>query len=64
MLVWVGVMSLFLLMLAVVGVFIEIPWVSNYAFWVAVLAYLIRVATRIPPQPSIAAAVQKRAVLP
>ena len=63
-LVWVGIVSLFLLVLAVVGVFIEIPWVSNYAFWVAIAAYLIRVATRIPPQPTIAAAVQRRAVLP
>src|ERR1700758_2936472 len=28
-------------MLAVVGVFISIPFVSNYAFWVAVAAYVI-----------------------
>jgi hypothetical protein len=50
-------------MLAVVGVFVEIPVVSNYAFWFAIAAYLIRVATKIPPQPTIAAAVQKHAVL-
>ena len=63
-LVMAGVASLFLLMLAVVGVFIEIPFVSNYAFWVAVAAYLIRVATKIPPQLNLPIAVQKRAVLP
>ena len=39
---WPGIISLFLLMLAVVGVFIEIPLVSHYAFWFAVLAYVIR----------------------
>ena len=37
-----GVLSLLLLGLAVVGVFIEIPFVSQYAFWVAVAAYIIR----------------------
>jgi hypothetical protein len=35
-------LSLLLLLLAVVGVFIEIPFVSQYAFWVAVAAYVIR----------------------
>jgi hypothetical protein len=59
-----GLFSLILMMLAVVGVFVNIPVVSNFAFWVAIAAYLIRVATRIPPQPTIAAAVQKHAVLP
>src|SRR5262245_19564849 len=29
-------------MLAVVGVFIDIPFVSNYAFWFAIAAYVIR----------------------
>jgi uncharacterized protein (DUF983 family) len=37
-----GIFSLLLLALAVVGVFIEIPFVSNYAFWFAVAAYMIR----------------------
>jgi hypothetical protein len=37
-----GIISLLLLGLAVVGVFIDIPFVSNYAFWVAVAAYIIR----------------------
>ena len=36
-----GVLSLLVLMLAVVGVFADIPFVSNYAFWVAVAAYVI-----------------------
>jgi hypothetical protein len=29
-------------MLPVVGVFIEIPFVSRYAFWVAIAAYIVR----------------------
>jgi hypothetical protein len=28
-----------------VGVFIEIPFVSNYAFWIAIAAYVILAAT-------------------
>jgi hypothetical protein len=36
-----AVLSLFLLLLAVVGVFIGIPFVSNYAFWIAIAAYVI-----------------------
>jgi hypothetical protein len=39
---WPGILSLLLLMLGVVGVFIEIPFVSNYAFWFAIAAYIIR----------------------
>ena len=35
------VISFILLMLATVGVFILIPWVSNYAFWVAIAAFVI-----------------------
>jgi hypothetical protein len=35
------VLSLLLAGLAVVGVFIEIPFVSNFAFWIAVAAYVI-----------------------
>ena len=42
------VLSLLLLGLAVVGVFIEIPFVSNYAFWFAVAAYIIRLLVGIP----------------
>jgi hypothetical protein len=35
------VVSLVLVILAVLGVFIEIPIVSNYAFWFAVGAYIL-----------------------
>jgi hypothetical protein len=34
-------LSLVVAGLAVVGVFVEIPIVSNYAFWFAIAAYLI-----------------------
>ena len=37
--------SLILVGFAVVGVFIEIPFVSEYAFWVAVSAYVILAAS-------------------
>jgi len=37
--------SLILVGLAVVGVFIEIPFVSEYAFWVAVSAYVLLAAS-------------------
>ena len=33
--------SLVIAMLALVGVFIEIPFVSNYAFWVLFGAYVL-----------------------
>jgi hypothetical protein len=39
--------SLVVVILAVVGVFIEIPIVSNYAFWFAVGAYILLAGTRI-----------------
>jgi hypothetical protein len=32
--------------LAVVGVFIDIPMVSNYAFWFAIAAYIILASSR------------------
>jgi hypothetical protein len=35
------VLSLLLAGLAVVGVFIEIPVVSNYAFWFAIAAWVM-----------------------
>ena len=38
---WVFILSLVLVALAVVGVFVEIPFVSMYAFWIAVLAYAV-----------------------
>ena len=39
-------LSLVLVGFAIVGVFIEIPFVSNYAFWVAIGAYVVLAATR------------------
>ena len=41
------VVSLVLVILAVVGVFIEIPLVSNYAFWFAIGAYIMLAGTRV-----------------
>ena len=38
-------LSLVLVGFAVVGVFIEIPFVSEYAFWVAVSAYVLLAAS-------------------
>jgi hypothetical protein len=38
---WVFILSLVLAVLAVVGVFVEIPFVSMYAFWIAILAYVV-----------------------
>jgi hypothetical protein len=35
-------------MLAVVGVFIEIPWVSNFAFWVAIAAKIAKRSKKMP----------------
>jgi hypothetical protein len=33
--------SLLIALLALVGVFIEIPFVTNYAFWVLMAAYVL-----------------------
>jgi hypothetical protein len=41
------VVSFVLVILAVVGVFIEIPLVSNYAFWFAIGAYIMLAGTRV-----------------
>jgi hypothetical protein len=38
---WVFILSLVLVVLAVVGVFVEIPFVSMYEFWIAILAYVL-----------------------
>jgi hypothetical protein len=38
--------SLILAALALVGVFIEIPFVSNYAFWVLMAAYILLAGNR------------------
>jgi hypothetical protein len=39
------VLSLILAGFAVVGVFIDIPFVSDYAFWIVVAAYIILAGT-------------------
>lgn len=39
-------LSLVLVGFAVVGVFILIPFVSTYAFWVVIAAYVILAASR------------------
>ena len=39
-------LSLILAGLAVIGVFIEIPFVSNYAFWIAIAAYIVLAASQ------------------
>ena len=40
------VVSLVTIIIAVLSVFIEIPIVSNYAFWFAVGAYVVLAGTR------------------
>jgi hypothetical protein len=40
------VLSLILAGFAIVGVFIEIPFVSEFAFWVLVVAYIILAGMR------------------
>jgi hypothetical protein len=41
---WIRMASFVLAVVAVLAVFIEIPIISNYAFWVLVGAYLLYVA--------------------
>jgi hypothetical protein len=43
---YVFLISLVLAGLAIVAVFIEIPFVSRYAFWVAISAYLLLASHR------------------
>jgi hypothetical protein len=43
---FVFVLSLLTVIVAVLSVFIEIPIVSNYAFWFAVGAYVMLAGTR------------------
>jgi hypothetical protein len=43
---YVFLISLILAGLAIVAVFIEIPFVSSYAFWVAISAYLLLASHR------------------
>lgn len=41
------VVSLITVILAVLSVFVEIPIVSNYAFWFVVGAYIVLAGTRV-----------------
>ena len=43
---FIFLLSLLTVILAVLSVFIEIPIVSNYAFWFAVGAYMMLAGTR------------------
>ena len=47
-LIWVGLLSLVVAGFAVAGVFIEIPVVSNYAYWFVIAAFMIRLLAHIP----------------
>jgi hypothetical protein len=38
---WLFVVSLVIAVIAVLGVFIPIPTVTMYGFWVAILAYVV-----------------------
>jgi hypothetical protein len=38
--------SFALMILAIVGVFVELPGVSDYAFWLAVVAYALLASAR------------------
>lgn len=40
------ILSLVVIGLAVVGVFVDIPWVSSFAFWYAIAAYIILASSR------------------
>jgi hypothetical protein len=41
------IVSAILIGLAIVGVFIQIPIVSDFAFWLAIAAYLFLASSRI-----------------
>jgi ABC-type phosphate transport system auxiliary subunit len=38
---WLFVVSLVIAVIAVLGVFIPIPFVTMYGFWIAILAYVV-----------------------
>ncbi len=44
---WVHLIALVIGIMAIVGVFIEIPFVSQYAFWVMTVAFLMLASTRL-----------------
>jgi hypothetical protein len=41
------IISFALAILAIVAIFIDIPIVSNYAFWIVVAAYAVLASTRV-----------------
>jgi hypothetical protein len=45
--IWVIVSIALVAILAVPSVFIEIPFVSNYAFWFVIAAYLLLAGSRV-----------------
>ena len=55
--------SLVIAIVAVVGVFIEIPIVSDYAFWVLATAYLVWVGVHAPVKRSFAIGLMASIVL-
>jgi len=42
---WGFIASLVMVMVAIIGVFVEIPIISDYAFWVMFGAYVVAVGT-------------------
>jgi len=44
--IWV-IVSIMVVMLAVISVFIEVPIVSNYAFWFVIGGYLLLAGSRV-----------------
>ena len=38
---WIFVVSLIIALVAVIGVFTPIPYITLYGFWVAILAYVV-----------------------
>ncbi len=46
----VHVISLIIALLAVVAVFVYIPFASDYAFWFMVAAYVMLAGHRAPPK--------------
>ncbi len=42
---WMLMLTIVLTLASIVGVFVDIPWVSNFAFWVMAAAYVIIVAS-------------------
>ena len=42
---WQTMLSIVLLLVAIVGVFVEIPIITDYAFWILAAAYLVSVGS-------------------